>query len=52
LALPGDNLYCTRVDVQTSILRPKDYDPLKFYELSKRTARSIILNHVRENRVG
>ncbi len=44
LQLPGDNLYCTRIDVQTSILRPKDYDPLKFYELSKRTARSIILN--------
>ena len=44
LALPGDNLYCTRIDVQTSILRPKNYDPLAFYELSTRTARSIILN--------
>jgi hypothetical protein len=44
LAIPGDNLYCTRIDVQTTILRPKDYDPLEFYELSKRKARSIILN--------
>lgn len=43
-ALPGDDLYCTRIDVQTTILRPKIYDPLEFYELSKRTARSIILN--------
>jgi hypothetical protein len=44
LALPGDNLYCTRVDVQMTILCPKEYDPLAFYELSTRTARSIILN--------
>lgn len=44
LAIPGDTLYCTRIDVQTTIKRPKEYDPLKFYELSERTARSIILN--------
>jgi hypothetical protein len=45
LALPGDNLYCTRIDVQMSIERPKDYDPLAFYELSTRTARSMITTH-------
>lgn len=43
-AISGDTLYCTRIDVQTTIERPKNYDPLGFYELSKRKARSIILN--------
>ncbi len=43
-SIPGDALYCTRVDVQMTLKRPKDYDPLAFYELSKRKARSIILN--------
>lgn len=43
-AIPGDTLYCTRLDVQTTIERPLDYDPLEFYHLSKRKARSIILN--------
>lgn len=44
LAIPGDSLYCTRVDVQMTIERPKNYDPLAFYELSKRKAKSIIIN--------
>ncbi|GAJ07198.1 unnamed protein product, partial [marine sediment metagenome] len=36
LAIPGDNLYCTRIDVQTTIECPKNYDAQDFYELSKR----------------
>ena len=44
LAIPGDDLYCTRIDVQTTIERPKEYDSMAFYELSKRKSRSIILN--------
>ena len=43
-AIPGDTLYCTRIDVQTTILCPEKYDSLEFYELSKRKSRSIILN--------
>lgn len=43
-AVPGDSLYCTRIDVQTTIERPKDYDALALYELSKRKSRSIIKN--------
>ena len=44
LAVPGDTTYCTRIDVQTTILRPKKYDSLAFYEQSKRVARSIVMN--------
>jgi hypothetical protein len=44
LAVPGDSVYCTRLDVQTTILRPQNYDPLEFYEESKRVARSIVKN--------
>lgn len=44
LAVPGDGVYCTRLDVQTTIERPKEYDSLVFYELSKRVARSIVMN--------
>lgn len=44
LAVPGDSVYCTRIDVQTTILRPKNYDSLEFYEQSERIARSIVKN--------
>ena len=44
LAVPGDSTYCTRIDVQTTIERPKNYDPWAFYEQSKRVARSIVMN--------
>lgn len=44
LAVPGDSVYCTRLDVQTTILRPQDYDSLAFYEQSQRVARSIVMN--------
>lgn len=44
LAVPGDGVYCTRLDVQTTILCPKEYDSLAFYERSKRVARSIVKN--------
>lgn len=44
LAVSGDTLYCTRIDVQTTIKHPKNYDPLVFYELAKRKSRSVILN--------
>ena len=44
LAVPGDTTYCTRIDVQTTILCPKEYDSLAFYEQSKRVARSIVMN--------
>jgi hypothetical protein len=44
LAVPGDSVYCTRIDVQTTIERPKNYDSLEFYEQSKRVARSIVKN--------
>lgn len=40
----GDYVYCTRLDVQTTILRPENYEPLTFYEQSKRVARSIVMN--------
>lgn len=44
LAVPGDTTYCTRLDVQTTILCPENYDSLAFYELSQRVARSIVMN--------
>jgi hypothetical protein len=44
LAVPGDSVYCTRIDVQTTIVCPKNYDSLEFYEQSKRVARSIVKN--------
>lgn len=44
LAVPGDSVYCTRIDVQTTILCPENYDSLEFYEQSERVARSIVKN--------
>lgn len=44
LAVPGDTTYCTRLDVQTTILCPENYDSLAFYELSQRVTRSIVMN--------